>query len=154
VIAVLDDELSWQRVQPIVISTFQEDYSQAEVEALIAFYSSSAGKEVLGNVPRALEMFNEENFNSWEAVRHEQGEQAYRDRIMQDLRVALQPKDMDGLLAFYESNMGRQIAASASQAKLHMKQRMQVLNDEATTRWQELLAEYKPQLKAAGGNAP
>jgi hypothetical protein len=148
VTVVMDDELSWRRVEPIVVSTFQEDYSQAEVDALIVFYTSGVGKDVVGNIPRAVEMFNQENFDAWEAVRHTQGEQAYRDRISHDLQYALQPKDLNGLLAFYESDIGRQIAASASNAKPHMKQGTQALADEAGTRWQALLTEYKAQLKA------
>jgi hypothetical protein len=66
-------------------------------------------------------VMNQKNVNEWTKVRRTQGNEAYYDRVSHDINAALAPRDIDGIVAFYDSDIGRAIqqAADQAEAKLH-----------------------------------
>jgi hypothetical protein len=54
--ALLREELSWSRFEPMMIDIYQQTFSQHEVEGMLAFYRSDAGKAVISKMPRTMEI--------------------------------------------------------------------------------------------------
>lgn len=48
---VIRTELSWQRIQPMQMAVYRETFDQAEVDGLIAFYSSPVGRSLVDKMP-------------------------------------------------------------------------------------------------------
>jgi len=51
---LLREELSWARFEPMMIDIYQQTFSQQEVDGMLAFYRSDAGKAVISKMPRAM----------------------------------------------------------------------------------------------------
>lgn len=121
-IAAIYAEMSWQHLEPDVIDCFKEFYTQREVNVLIRFYRSPPGAILLSRVPTAVMVMNEKNVDEWTKIRRTQGDEAYYDRISHDLNAAMAPRDIDGIVAFYDSDIGREIhqAADQAEAKFHL----------------------------------
>jgi hypothetical protein len=117
IVAVLDEEMSWQRLQPDVIDCFKQFYTQREVDALTIFYRSPPGATLLSRVPTSFMVMNQKNLDEWTQVRRTQGNDAYYARISYDINAALAPKDIDGIVDFYDSDVGREIHQAADQAQ-------------------------------------
>ena len=49
--AVLRAELSWEKMQPLYIAIYRENFDQNEIDALIAFYSSPIGQSFVSKMP-------------------------------------------------------------------------------------------------------
>jgi hypothetical protein len=148
-LAVVDDEISWARIEPVLVRIFRECYSQQDVDALIAFYHSSAGQAVVAKVPQAIQAFTQERLDAWAEIRRTKGEQAVRDRVAEDFGASFRPQEVDGFVAFFESNIGRDIVARLPNAKTKYDEETQKLKDEVQMRLQQLLADCQVQLKAA-----
>lgn len=51
-IEVIREELSWEKLEPIYIKLYSETYNQAELDGMIDFYKSDAGKAVVAKMPQ------------------------------------------------------------------------------------------------------
>ena len=54
--ALLHDELSWERFEPLLIDAYRQTFSQREVDGMLAFYRSETGQAVIGKMPRVMEI--------------------------------------------------------------------------------------------------
>lgn len=117
-VAVFEEEMSWKNLEPDFADCFKEFYSQREVDALIRFYRSPPGTRLLSRAPSALLVFNRKNLDEWVKIRQSQGDEAYYERMSHDLEASLGRKDIDGLVAFYDSDVGREIGIAADQAQV------------------------------------
>jgi len=54
--ALLRDELSWERFEAMILDIYRQTFSQKEVDGMLAFYRSDAGKAVIAKMPRATEL--------------------------------------------------------------------------------------------------
>ena len=52
---VLREELNWARMKPLIVQIYAESFSQEEVEGLIEFYGSPAGKAFIGKMPEVMQ---------------------------------------------------------------------------------------------------
>lgn len=50
-----DKMLNWEIMEPIYLKAYGETFSQAEIDSLIAFYSSPAGQAVVAKLPLAVQ---------------------------------------------------------------------------------------------------
>ncbi|RUS67619.1 hypothetical protein CUZ56_00094 [Saezia sanguinis] len=50
--ALIGKYTSWERLEPVMLSIYQQVYTQEEVDALIAFYSSPTGQSVAQKIPQ------------------------------------------------------------------------------------------------------
>ena len=51
-IKVIREEMSWEKLEPIYIKLYRETYTQAELDGMIDFYQSDAGKAVVAKMPQ------------------------------------------------------------------------------------------------------
>jgi len=70
-ISIFKEQMKWESIQPMLIDIYQRSFTQEEVNGLISFYNSAAGKAVLAKMPTV-------NQNSTKA--------------MQDLMMPIMPK--------------------------------------------------------------
>lgn len=50
-LAVVREELSWEKLKPLYVQLYTEVFTQEEVDGLIAFYESPAGQAYIGKMP-------------------------------------------------------------------------------------------------------
>ncbi len=53
--AIIKAEINWALFEPIYIRVYQKAFTQEEVDGMIAFYSSAAGKAIVGKMPQAMQ---------------------------------------------------------------------------------------------------
>jgi len=54
VVEVLRTEMSWDKLEPDYIRMYRETFTQFEVDGMIAFYKSDAGKAMIEKMPRLM----------------------------------------------------------------------------------------------------
>ena len=54
-IAVYQEEMSWQYMEPIFIAIYQKSFSQKEIDGLVSFYQSDLGQAVIHKMPIVLQ---------------------------------------------------------------------------------------------------
>lgn len=148
-IGVLDEAMSWRHLEPDVVDCFKEFYTQREVDALIRFYRSPPGAKLLSRVPTAVTVMNRKNVDEWDKIRRKLGDQAYYDRIFHDINAALAPRDIDDIVAFYNSDIGRVIQQAADQAEAKLHNSLQAKFFAAIERIKPMAAELNVRIKAA-----
>ena len=53
--ALLREQLQWSNFEPMIISVYQKSFSQKEVDAMKAFYSTPTGQQVIAKMPIVLQ---------------------------------------------------------------------------------------------------
>lgn len=53
--AALREEITWARMQPLLLQVYRESLDQAEVDGLIAFYQSPLGQSYLNKMPLLMQ---------------------------------------------------------------------------------------------------
>ena len=54
-VTVLEEELGWAALEPMFIDVYQRSFSQSEVDAMLEFYNSDAGKAVVAKMPLVMQ---------------------------------------------------------------------------------------------------
>lgn len=54
IVALMKDELSWAKLKPGFVKIYQDTFTQEEVDGLIAFYQSPAGKALVEKQPELM----------------------------------------------------------------------------------------------------
>jgi len=54
-LAVMKEEISWQKVKPLYVELYRETFVQSEVDGMLAFYASPAGKAVIEKMPIVMQ---------------------------------------------------------------------------------------------------
>jgi len=54
ILAIVKEELSWDKLKPDFIQVYQQTYTQEEVDGLIAFYQSPAGQAFVAKQPELM----------------------------------------------------------------------------------------------------
>ena len=54
--AVLNDGLKWESVEPIFVDVYQSTMTQEEVDGIVAFYKTPAGKAMVEKLPALMQM--------------------------------------------------------------------------------------------------
>jgi|HubBroStandDraft_6_1064221.scaffolds.fasta_scaffold721889_2 hypothetical protein len=55
VAALMKEEVDWSVLEPMYIKLYEDSFSQAEVDGLVAFYKSPAGKAVVHKLPLVMQ---------------------------------------------------------------------------------------------------
>lgn len=50
-IAVMTAELSWERYEPLILQVYRQTFTQPEVDGMLAFYRTDAGRAVIAKMP-------------------------------------------------------------------------------------------------------
>ena len=54
IVAIMKEELSWSKLKPGFVKIYQDTFTQEEVDGLIAFYQSPAGKALVEKQPELM----------------------------------------------------------------------------------------------------
>ena len=54
-IAILKEELSWEKMEPLYLRVYQQSFSQEEVDGMIAFYKTPIGQALLNKMPTVMQ---------------------------------------------------------------------------------------------------
>jgi hypothetical protein len=52
---LIRDNLSWAKMEPVYIGIYQSTFTQAEVDAMVAFYKTPLGQSVVSKLPVAMQ---------------------------------------------------------------------------------------------------
>lgn len=52
---VTREELSWDKLQPLYVSIYQESFTQEEIEGIVAFYKTPAGAALVRKMPVVMQ---------------------------------------------------------------------------------------------------
>jgi uncharacterized protein len=52
--ALVQDELTWDRIEPVIVDVYQQTFTQKEVNGMLAFYRSDVGKSMVTKMPQVL----------------------------------------------------------------------------------------------------
>lgn len=55
VMAMMQEELSWEKLEPLYVEIYQKSFTQEEVDGLIAFYKSPAGVALIKKMPVVMQ---------------------------------------------------------------------------------------------------
>lgn len=53
-IALLNDELAWQRFKPMTVRLYKETFTEEELQGMLKFYKSPAGQALINKMPTLL----------------------------------------------------------------------------------------------------
>jgi hypothetical protein len=55
VVAIMREELSWEFMESMMMEVYMKTFTQAEVDGMLAFYASPAGRSVITKMPVAMQ---------------------------------------------------------------------------------------------------
>lgn len=55
VIALMQSEMSWERMEPLMIDMYRQTFTEEEVAGMLQFYRSPAGKAVIEKMPLVMQ---------------------------------------------------------------------------------------------------
>lgn len=55
ILATAREEINWTNVEPMMVAAYRETFTQHEVDGMLVFYRSEAGKAVLTKLPAAMQ---------------------------------------------------------------------------------------------------
>lgn len=53
--ALLKDELKWETMEPMLIDIYRSSFTQQEIDGMLAFYKSDAGRAVIAKMPVVMQ---------------------------------------------------------------------------------------------------
>jgi hypothetical protein len=54
-VALFAEEMSWDKMEPKMVKVYQQTFSQSEVDGLLTFYRSKAGKALIAKMPLVMQ---------------------------------------------------------------------------------------------------
>jgi hypothetical protein len=78
---VLNEELAWEKLEPLYIRVYRQSFSQEEVDGLIAFYRTPTGQAMINKMPVVLQ-------NTFDELQQRMGPMMRRIQRMQQEVVA------------------------------------------------------------------
>jgi uncharacterized protein len=85
--AVFKEECSWEKMEPIYLRIYQKSLTQQEVDGMIAFYKTPAGKAVMDKMPIILQ-------NSVEEMKQMMGPMMQRlQRMQQEVMAEMKEEE-------------------------------------------------------------
>jgi uncharacterized protein len=55
VVALIQDQIKWEKMEPNIISLYESSFSEQEIQGMIDFYKSDAGKAVIAKMPVVMQ---------------------------------------------------------------------------------------------------
>jgi uncharacterized protein len=53
-LALVQNELTWDRIEPVIVDVYQQTFTQKEVNGMLLFYRSEVGKAMVAKMPQVL----------------------------------------------------------------------------------------------------
>jgi hypothetical protein len=55
IVALMTNEMSWARYEPLLFNVYRQSFTQAEVDGMLVFYRSDAGRAVIAKMPTVMQ---------------------------------------------------------------------------------------------------
>lgn len=59
-VQLIRTEMSWEKLEPMYIKLYSQAFTQAELDGMLAFYKSDAGKAVTARMPQLMQLMMQE----------------------------------------------------------------------------------------------
>jgi hypothetical protein len=151
-LAVVDEELSIERVRQILLVTFQQSFSQQDIDAVTIFYRTKAGQSILAQYPQALRAYEKQKLAANDAIRQSASDALSQDSLPPTLRLFFRPWENPEFAEFFHSDMGQDIIARWPAATQKYYEESEALQEAAQTRLRQLAVEYQVKIKSAGSS--
>jgi uncharacterized protein len=93
-VAIMKEELDWALFEPLYLKIYGQSFSQEEVDGMIAFYSSTAGKAVVKKMPVVMQNVMTEMQGRMRPLMMKM--QAAQQEMMQEIQAArAKPQGLD-----------------------------------------------------------
>lgn len=83
---VMREEITWARLEPMMVQIYRESFEQAEIDGLIAFYQSPAGQAFVAKMPVVMQRSMEVSQQQLQAFMPKL--QAAMAEVMKEARLA------------------------------------------------------------------
>ena len=68
VVELLRAEMSWEKMEPTYFKLYRDTFTQAELDGMLAFYKSAAGKAVIAKMPRMMQSLMQDMMGLMQAI--------------------------------------------------------------------------------------
>jgi len=55
VIAIMKEEMSWTKMEPMLLEVYRAAFNQSEIDGMLAFYKSDVGRSVIAKMPLVMQ---------------------------------------------------------------------------------------------------
>lgn len=55
VMAIMNQELTWEKLEPMYVRIYQKSFTQSELDSLVAFYKTPAGQALIDKMPIVMQ---------------------------------------------------------------------------------------------------
>jgi hypothetical protein len=84
--SLMREEMSWAKMEPMVVQIYRESFDQAEVDGLIAFYQSPVGQSFVAKMPVVMQRSMEASHTQLQAFMPKL--QAAMKQVIQEARLS------------------------------------------------------------------
>lgn len=81
IVEIFREQMSWQKMEPVIIDIYRKSFNQAELDGMLAFYRTDAGRAVIAKMPVVMQ-------HTMEALQQDLGAMMPRLRAVQDDIIA------------------------------------------------------------------
>jgi hypothetical protein len=149
VIDILDEEFGWKRIEPSITAIYRHWYTQSDVNALLLFYKSETGQSLLADSPE-LTVMSEKNARALARISRNRGEIPKDRQFYLDWHGKVNYEDLKALHAFYQTDVGAEIAAVGPLLAKELAVDMSTRAADMQARTQALSEQEFAEIKAAG----
>jgi hypothetical protein len=150
VVGLFEYEYSWDRLGLVMFNTVQAAYTQQDVDALLSFFKSAPGRDVVAQLPVAVQALTPEFILKEDKNPQSSGKSGVEETLNKELESHLSPSARDALAAFASSPSGRDFLARAPESQRLFQEQLAVLKADAEKRMHAALDQYQARMKALG----
>jgi hypothetical protein len=150
VLSVVEEELSVDRVEQILLAVVRDSFSQQDVDAMTSFYGTKAGKSVLADLPQAVRAYAKQKRAIEDTAEGAGSDQAPHEALPPSLHAFFKPWENPGYAQFFESDIGQDIESRWPAASLRYDEATEKRVEQMQTRLRQLSMEYQKKINAAG----
>jgi hypothetical protein len=148
-LAVIDEEMSVDRVREIIAIMIQQSFSQQDIDAVTVFYRTRAGRSIVAQYPQAFRAY----FKAKQAAR--EADRAPNDGGSRDaplppvIGAFFRPWENRDYANFFSSDVGQDIIARLPTANRKYDEATENIEQEVAIRERRLVSDFQAKMKAA-----
>ena len=81
IVEIFREQMSWQKMEPMIIDIYRKSFTQSELDGMLAFYRTDAGRAVIAKMPVVMQ-------HTMEALQQDLGAMMPKLRAVQDDIIA------------------------------------------------------------------
>lgn len=150
VVGVVEYEYSWDRMGPVMFHTIQAAYTQQDVDAMLSFFRSPAGREVVAQLPLTVQALTPETMGIWSENPQSHERPRIEETLDKELAAHLSSSARDALAGFSSTPSGQNIMTRVPDFQKRFDEQLAMLTADATKRMQAAGDEYAARMRALG----